>query len=260
MVNRKKSPKWKSAAARRLFALAGNPATIEEAARIVATETIRGVTHPPLDLDALAERLRVGPIQYEDVPFSGELRPVGRGYVVVCSKHLALPRRRFTVAHELSHAILERSGPNCPRTGPELERICDMLASELLMPHSLFLERAGQHASVEQIFELARIFQTSLAATALRFAKLLNVSVFQVESDSVVWGYGIVNKGPTKLLDSDLQRLACDGIAGGSGQMTLRLMARGFSRPWHAEYRGMTGNRVLFLLQSPQSRASAKAS
>lgn len=260
MVIHKRAAKWKSAAARRLLDLAGNPATVEEAARIVATEAIRSVPHPPLDLDSLAERLQVGPIQYEDVPFSGELRPVGRGFIVVCSKHLAPPRRRFTVAHELSHAILEKSGRNCPRTGPELERICDILASELLMPRTLFLERAGQHASIEQIFQLARVFQTSVVATARRFAKLFNVSVFQVENDHVVWGYGVVKKGPTNLLDSDLQRLACDGIAGGSGEMSLRLMAGGFSRPWRAEYRSMTGSRVLFLLQPQQTGASAKAS
>jgi hypothetical protein len=260
MVNRKKNGKWKSAAARRLLEMAGNPTTVEEAARIVATEALRGIPHPPLDIDAFAEKLNVGPVLYEDVPFSGELRPTPEGFVVVCSKHMSLSRQRFTIAHELSHAILERSGPRCPRKGPELERICDMLATELLMPRSVFFERAGDGAAIDRIFDLARTFGTSISATAIRFAELLNVSVFQVEKGMVVWGYGLVTKGPTMLIDSDLQRLAGYGIAGGNGSANVRLLAHGLSRPWCVEYRAMNGSRALFLLRPERKTATAKAS
>jgi hypothetical protein len=240
--------------------MAGNPATVEEAALIVAADAISDICHPPLDIDALAEKLKVGPVCYEDVPFSGELRPTPEGFVVVCSKHMPPTRQRFTIAHELSHAILEKSGRNCPRTGHELERICDMLATELLMPRSVFFDRACKDVSINQIFDLARTFGTSLAATAIRCAELLNLSVFQVENDAVVWGYGIVSKGPTVLLDSDLQRLAGYGIAGENGTANVRLMARGFSRPWCVEYRAMNGGRVLFLLRQDSKRQTAKAS
>lgn len=260
MVIRKRMIKWKSAAARRILEMGGSPATVEEAARNVATEAIRNVPHPPLDLDILADKLQVGPIRYEDIPFSGELRPVGERHVVVCSAQLAPSRRRFTIAHELSHAILEKSGQNCPRTGPELERICDILATELLMPRAEFLENAGKDPTLDGIFRLARMFETSITATALRYAELLDVSVFQVEGDSVVWGYGVVSKGPTRALDSDLQRLASDGMTGGNGEMSLRLAMRGYSQPWRVEYRGINGNRVLFLLQRERSLTSARAS
>jgi hypothetical protein len=260
MVNHKKNGKWKSAAARRLLEMAGKPATVEDAARIVASEATRDIPRPPLDLDALAKKLNAGPILYEDVPFSGELRPVSGGFVVVCSKHLSSSRRRFTIAHELSHAIIEKSGPNCPRVGPELERICDILATELLMPRSAFLERTHQGISIDQIFELARAFGTSLAATAIRCAELRNVSVFQVEDRVVAWAHGVVNKGPTRLLDSDLRRLADDGAAGGSGEADVRLMTKGFSRSWHVQYRGIKAGRVLFLLKPQSAQLSAQAS
>jgi IrrE N-terminal-like domain len=120
--------------------------------QIVAGEAIRDIPHPRLQLDALAERLNVTGITYEEIPFSGELRPSNGGFTIVCSVHPSSARRRFTIAHELSHAIFEKSGSNCPRTGAELERLCDMLATELLMPRRAFLERCGLDPRHQQHF------------------------------------------------------------------------------------------------------------
>jgi len=251
--------KWKSAAARRLLAIAGNPPTVERAVRIVAGEAIKDVAHPPLDLEILAKKVGVNAIVYEDMPFSGELRPANGKYVVACSVHLSPPRRRFTIAHELSHAILEKSGPNCPRTGHELERLCDMIATEMLMPREIFLHVA-KVPSINSIFQVARTFETSVTATALRFAELLGVSVFEVEQNSVVWSYGAVSKGSIRFLDTDLQRLIADGVAGGNGEVSLRLLTRGLIRPWRVEYRGTRNNRALFLLQPGARGVSAVAS
>jgi hypothetical protein len=80
MVASKKSKRWTSAAAKRLLSLAGNPGTVEDAVRIVAGEAIRDIPHPPLHLDALAARLNVTGITYEEIPFSGELRPSNGGF------------------------------------------------------------------------------------------------------------------------------------------------------------------------------------
>lgn len=261
MVGPKRAAKkWKSAAARRLLELAGNPPTVEKAVRIVADDAIKDVPHPPLALEILAEKVGVAAIVYEDMPFSGELRPAKGSYVVACSAHLSPSRRRFTIAHELSHAILEKSGRNCPRTGPELERLCDMIATEMLLPREAFLNHVPPGPTIDSIFQVARIFETSVAATALRFAELLGVSVFEAEQNSIVWSYGVVSKGPIRFLDSDLQRLIEDGVAGGNGEVSLRLLTRGFVKPWRVEYRGIRNSRVLFLLQPGTRGVSAVAS
>jgi Zn-dependent peptidase ImmA (M78 family) len=252
--------KWKSAAARRVLELAGNPPTVESAVRIVAGDAIKDVPHPPLALEILAKKVGVTAIVYEDVPFSAELRPDNGSYVVACSLHLSPSRRRFTIAHELSHAILEKSGRNCPRIGPELERLCDMIATEMLMPRESFLNHVVQAPTIDSIFQVARIFQTSVTATALRFAELLGVSVFEAEQNSVVWSYGAVNKGPIRFLDSHLQRLIADGIAGGQGEASVRLLTRGFTKPWRVEYRGIKNGRALFLLQPGAWGVAAVAS
>lgn len=257
MIANKLNNKWKSAAARRLLALAGNPASVEEAVRTVAADAIRGVAHPPLALEDLAKQLNIVGIETEDIPFSGELRPSRRGLTVVCSTHLSPTRRRFTIAHELSHAIFEKTGRNCPRTGTELERLCDMLATELLMPREAFLHHAGPDPGVHTIYELARIFGTSLMATANRCSELMRLSVFQVEDKSVLWSYGALRKGPVRLLDSDLQRLIADGAAGGSGEAVLRLTIRDRSSRWYVKYQGSKQNRTLFVLRPHGATPSA---
>jgi hypothetical protein len=256
MVASRKSKQWTSAAAKRLLSLAGNPATIENAVQIVAGDAIRDIPHPPLHLDALAARLNVTGIAYEEIPFSGELRPSNGGFTVVCSVHLSPVRRRFTIAHELSHAIFEKSGPNCPRTGVELERLCDMLATELLMPRRVFLERCGLDPDINTIFELARIFQTSVTTTAIRCAELLKLSAFQVQDGQVVWSHGAIRKGSLRGLDDHLKTLISNGVSGGSGQQVLALNLHGSIKYWHVQYHGTKG-RALFLMRPDRSRSSA---
>jgi hypothetical protein len=257
MVISKKSKQWSSAAAKRLMSLAGNPATVEDAIKIVAAETIRDLPHPPLQLETVAERLNVTGITFEELPFSGELRPSNGGFTIVCSVHLSAPRRRFTIAHELSHAIFEKSGRNCPRTGAELERLCDMLATELLMPRDAFLERSGADPDINTIYELSRVFQTSITATAIRCAELLRLSAFQVEDGRVVWSHGVIKKGSLRGLDEHLKALIANGIAGGSGQQVLAINLHGSVKPWHVKYRGTKG-RALFLMR-PERRPSSLA-
>ena len=252
MVISKRAKRWTSAAAQRLLSLAGNPATIEDAVRIVANEAIRDIPHPPLHLETLAERLNVTGISYEEIPFSGELRPSNGRFAIVCSVHLSPARRRFTIAHELSHVIFEKSGRNCPRTGTELERLCDMLATELLMPRQAFLDRCGTDPDINSIFALARTFQTSVATTAIRCAELLRLSVFQVQDGFVVWSHGAIKRGALHGLDDHLRTLISDGIAGGSGEELVPLNLRGTVKYWQVKYRGTKG-RVLFLMRPDRS-------
>src|SRR5580704_14110342 len=113
---------------------------MEAAVQIVIGRFLDRLDCPPTDLNAVAARLSVTRITYEDLPFPGELRRNSQGFEIACSSYLSASRRRFTVAHELAHVIFETTGPNCPTRGRELERLCDMLASEILMPQNEFMK------------------------------------------------------------------------------------------------------------------------
>ena len=240
---------WQSAAARRLLAIAGNPSTVKQAVQIVGARFLENVECPPTNLQAVQNRLNVKRIETEDLPFSGELRRGPDGFTIVLSKHLTPSRRRFTVAHELGHAILETTGPRCPRFGLELERLCNMLATEILMPHSLFRSLVREQVSVSKVWELSRIFGTSLTATALRAAELLGCSAFETEADMISWGYGIVKKGRLKDLDQDLQLAIRQAERSDAGELQVYVWSHKWKGDCKLEWTRPRGSgRTLFLL------------
>ncbi len=260
MQKRRTKQNGRSAAARRLLEMAGDPQSLEEAIRVVANRFLEGVSVPPTDLDLIRQRLNICAIDTEDLPFSGELRRDRSGFRIVCSKHLSLTRRRFTIAHEMAHAILETTGPRCPRVGNELERICDRLASELLMPKQVFVDSVGSGLSIEKIFKLAHVFGTSISATAIRCAELLGVSAFGTEGKIVSWAYGVVKRGSTLTTDEELRKAidrACDGQA---GQEVVYLRSRIWTGEWRMEWAPTGRNgKAVFLLQPCQSARKAAA-
>jgi hypothetical protein len=245
---------WKSAAARRLLEIAGKPPTVEQAVSIVADRLLDGLPCPPTDLDGVALRLNITTIRAEDVPFSGELRRDGTGFTVVYSSALSAGRRRFTVAHEMAHALFETSGRHCPRVGMELERLCDKIATELLMPRKVFLECAGSAVSIGGMFELARVFGLSLAATAIRCAELKGVTVFEVEGDAVSWGYGAVKRGSIQALEYVFRHALLRALPLERGRSQVYLSNRVWTGEWRLEWaRFGQGPRTLFLLQPDYS-------
>lgn len=106
------------------------------------------------------------------------------GYVVEVNPRLIPTRRRFTLAHEIGHSfflpldVRERAMRSDQATGrfnrrDEEEYLCDVAAAELLMPKDAFVSRVCAYGpSVGSVLALAREFETSLSATARRFAEV----------------------------------------------------------------------------------------
>lgn len=229
MPKRSTKRRWTSAAARRFIEQSRSATTVEEAITVTASRLLKGVSCPPTDLDTLQTRLNVKSVEpLPRLPISGELRKEDDGFVIAYSSSLTPVRRRFTIAHELGHAVLASTGPNCPRYGRELERICDLLAAELLMPRDLFVARAGTGLKPAHVLRLARDFETSVMATALRCQQLLGTSIFQVDAKRVSWGYGAIRR------DRDLQA-----------------DAHGFRAAIARAMRGDTGEQIVFVKQRP---------
>lgn len=246
----KKQALWTSAAARRLRSLAGNPPTIEESVRIIAKRLLDRVACPPTDLDAIGALLHITGFYPEELPISGELRRDTHGLKIVYSSYLSAPRRRFTIAHEIAHAIFESSGPRCPRVGKELERLCDMLATEILMPYEVFLQLVGTRISVQKLFELASVFKTSLSASAIRVAELRGISTFEAEDESISWSYGIVKKGLISGKPSDLRRAIEASFTVESGDTVMFMHNKVWTGEWKLAWTRIgKGRRALFLLE-----------
>lgn len=197
MLKRKSSRNGsKSAAVRRILTLARNAPDIDTAIMVVAEGLMKDVPHPPTDLEVLGQRLNVTGFEAVAMPLSGELRRYGREFRVAYSSYLPSSQRRFTIAHELGHAVFAITGRNYPRAGKDVERICDKFAAEFLMPTAEFQSRLGRDPTAASLIELASIFRTPLYSTAARAAELGGLSVFTIESQEVTWSHGLVRKGP----------------------------------------------------------------
>ena len=75
-----------------------------------------------------------------------------------------------------------------------------MLAAECLMPTSVFEARVPATLTLSDIANLARTFDTSITATAIRCAQFRPVCVFGVTGDRVTWGYGGIRPGAVRYL------------------------------------------------------------
>jgi Zn-dependent peptidase ImmA (M78 family) len=131
-----------------------------------------------------------------------------------------------------------------------------MLATEILMPRDVFEKRLPLNLSMEEVFGIAREFQTSLSTTAIRCAELAGVSVFGAESGKIKWAYGRVKKDRPEFLDEGLKSLIREACAGTSGEKQIYLNHDGDIRVWKVQYQALKrGNQALFLLQPLRSGA-----
>jgi hypothetical protein len=233
--------------------LAGNPSSVEAAIEIIAARLLEGIQCPPTDLEAIRPRLNITQFCAEDIAGSGELQRDGDGLKVVYSSALSSTRKRFTIAHEMAHAVFESTGPNCPRTGVELERLCDKIAAEILMPKQLFLDRLGHEFSVKKILDLSQLFRASVSATAIRCAELLKVSVFGVEGDTIIWAFGVVKSGPISRTNFTIRELHAKLSRGEPVDEIIYLDTRTGYSEWRAEAMALgSEDRALFLLTPKQ--------
>lgn len=256
MVRKRTLVAWKSAAAKRLQDAAGNPGSVDAAISTLVTDLLRGIAHPPTDLAGLGGKLGVRSIQTEPLPASGELRRQGKDYVVVCSTDLPPARRRFTIAHEFGHILLERCGARQIKDNVEIERLCDFIASEMLLPRAPFLERSEGELTPYKILGLARTFDVSVMATARRCYDLRKANLFLVSGDDVEWGFGVVRRGPVAALDFDLRVAIEAAIAEKKSPDVVFINTGTTSGQWKATSAKLGSNAALFLLQPvPRSRA-----
>ena len=106
------------------------------------------------------------------------------GFEIILNKNEPLVRQRFTWAHELGHIVMaSHESIGVSRVNPgevdrELERCCDAIAAELLMPNEQFCSAAENVGwKLNGVSGLARLFQVSVQSAAIRMQTLLDEPV-----------------------------------------------------------------------------------
>jgi hypothetical protein len=157
-------------------------------------------------LDAYLRAFRL-PVLEAPIPTAGRLDYEDGRYVIRVQRALdqagprsptplrpadATSRQRFSIAHEIGHALLLESlgrrpehlpGLHDPSIWPALERLCDQAAAELLVPLDDFLRAVGQiGCSPRSIERLSEGFRVSSDVILLRFlaAGARSISLWQV--------------------------------------------------------------------------------
>lgn len=183
----------------RLNLLTDGMASGNEAVELIAERLLHGLTTPPTRLEDLFAPLQVhGAQPIANLRAAGELRRQRNGYRIVYSAGMPRTRERFTIAHELGHAILNLSSSHPPVQGVALERVCDRFAAALLMPRDKFKAATTELPTVARLIEAARSFEVSVQAAAVRMEQISDTMAFCIDGRNVVWKtHAVPTQDPT---------------------------------------------------------------
>jgi hypothetical protein len=132
---------------------------------------------PPVNVGLLASMRGIARVEQRRQPWSGVLAPTDIGLVVGVRATDGIERQRFTILHEAGHTLLPgfAEGRHYRCDGPKNreEQLCDIAASELLLPRRFFARDLAQASpGLEGIEELSKSYEASIEATALRAVAL----------------------------------------------------------------------------------------
>lgn len=140
------------------------------------------VTEAPTDLGLVGSFRGVTEVAEKVMPRSGCLVPVAGGYRIELNASETRGRKRFSHAHEIGHLLVpayeqqpkHRDDSTTGEYGQkdEEEFLCDVAATELLMPLPVFRSlTAGREPGVVVLAEAAECFEVSLEAAGVRLAQ-----------------------------------------------------------------------------------------
>lgn len=143
-----------------------------------------GINHPPISAAQIANKLGIKVSETHLKGVSGLLTPTEQGLQIKLNTEDVEVRKNFSCAHELMHtffldgkgrsfieAVMKQEGFNAARNLEE--RLCDIGATELLMPRDMFKQVAYKlRFSVASIEPLAEMFSCSIEAISIRVAEL----------------------------------------------------------------------------------------
>lgn len=247
---RVKTSTWSSQAAARLLRMVPGAQSIPEAIERIVDDALQGVATAPTNLEALCAKLGVEASESQEIVGLGLLTLEAGRFRIYYSDGLRKTRMRFTIAHEIGHLLMLRSGKWAPTSGRELERICDLFASEILMPTKVFREQAASVDSLQGILRLSSVFQASLSSTAIRFGSLRKAVLFHVDNNHVKWSSGFIRSGHTDELPESLKRVISEAPAQGTLPSRIFVTVRDEIRHYEVESMRLGGDfQALYFLR-----------
>ena len=144
--------------------------------------------HVPVNIESIAKSLGAESVQRANISVAGMLLPTEDSFRILVNKNEHWVRQRFSGAHEIAHLILDpKHAPSMRKEVPEapttLEKHCDMLAAQILMPDPTFSRYAkSEICSIQSILKLARTFQTSITATTIRLMDVIDEPIIAIFS------------------------------------------------------------------------------
>lgn len=241
-----------SRARQRLIARAGGGCTALVAAERVAAKLMAEIKGPPTDLEKLAEALGVVELLPRvDMPGSGQLIQTHNGFIVIYNPEQGAERIRWTIAHELAHIVFQAIGPRLRPYGDDLERLCDAIAAEFLMPRNIFRSACYRDFTLSGFFGLLALFRTSITATAIRVSQTAPAFFLELENDSRRW----ITRSPERdyrFADSELHTALelVSRAPRGSTTVTVSPRSRWWSvESWALEWRrlGTQGRSIVMI-------------
>lgn len=141
-------------------------------ARLVQMASMKGLEVLPMDTERRRNETRDAVIL-----LNGRTR--GKKGQIFYNSDRPNGRVAFSIAHEISHTFFPTSSGGArfremcdsdSREANELERLCDLGASEILMPREEFRREVGGEWSVASVMRLAQRFGSSFEAALFRLA------------------------------------------------------------------------------------------
>ncbi|MGH2722487.1 MAG: ImmA/IrrE family metallo-endopeptidase, partial [Actinomycetota bacterium] len=125
----------------------------------------------PVDLEAVARGLGVAAVRTADLVEEGRLERTGGRTEILVRRGAPAARRRFTIAHELAHLLLEPGGT--AERSARGERRCDEVAAALLMPRAWVASYEGRPRCLATARALAAEGGVSISAAVTRLDEVL---------------------------------------------------------------------------------------
>jgi tetratricopeptide (TPR) repeat protein len=219
-----------------------------QAARMLAAEIAGATSTLPVQLEPIARSVGVEEIRAVELGRNGELRIDEDALRIVHSRDLGKERRRFTVAHEIGHAVLISRSGALVTDGPDLERFCDAFASALLIPESM-LPKLPATVSVEDLTDAARLFEVSLPVAAIRLQKARGgFQAICVEGDQVIWSAGELRRGRVAMLPDTIRDLVNAALEGSDTPREVFANLVAYGGLWSVSLRLSDASRLVVVL------------
>lgn len=150
---------------------------------------------PPINVYDLARRLGVTEIRTAPLVEDGRLEVSHNQVRIRLRSGLSPARRRFTIAHELAHLLIENRPEmakrvRVPTTG--IERRCDEMAAAILLPYSWVMDNYSHStASMATVRDLADAAHVSMGAAVVRLKEVLgwHYSLLRWRRDTERWRF-----------------------------------------------------------------------